>query len=399
MTMTGVSPLSTVQPSEAFPPHADEIAIAMSTALNYDALSAEVDRTVAAALEVAGIAGAKRLFLAGSGDSYFAVLSAAPALARWTGLPVQAMTAMELARYQIPVLGEGDVVVSVSNSGSSSRARECVALAKSRGLATLGITGTLEGPLAKNADAVIHRPVGDIAGIPERYGRCYLNFAEYVAVLQALYVFGIELGLKRGTLAPATVATLRGKLEAAVAVLPATATAIDTTARRVAAEITGTETVFAIGAGPSRGTAAYSAAKFHEQMPINGVHQDLEEWAHLEYFLTYFSWRERSVALVIAPPGNSADRAREIVEGMAGAGGRALLVAPASAAVEGAFAHFEMPEAVDDFLSPMVYHLPAQLLVLYMAHLAGIQNIPLRRTDGFRLIAASSIRDDVTTLA
>ncbi|WP_162244737.1 SIS domain-containing protein [Aureimonas sp. Leaf454] len=381
-----------------FPPHAEEIATAMATALDYPAMAAEVDRTVAAALAHPAIAGARRIFLAGSGDSYFAALSAAPALARWTGLPVQATTAMDLARYQIPVMGEGDLVVSISNSGSSSRARECVALAKSQGLATLGVTGTLEGQLAKTADAVIHRPVGAIADIPERYGRCYLNFAEYVAVLQALYVFGIELGAKRGTLDAGRAAGLRADLEAAVAGLPQAAAKIDATARTVAAEIVGVDTVFAIGVGPSRGTAAYSAAKFHEQMPINGVHQDLEEWAHLEYFLTYFNWRERSVALVIAPPGNSADRAREIVEGMNGAGGRALLVAPASAAVEGAFAHFEMPEGVDDFLSPMVYHLPAQLLVLYMAHLSGIQNIPLRRTDGFRLIAASAIRDDVATL-
>lgn len=384
---------------QSFPPHAEEIETAMRTALRYDVLCAEVDRTVAEALTVPTIANARRLFLAGSGDSYFAALSAAPALSRWTGLPVMATTAMDLARYQIPLMQEGDVVVSISNSGSSSRARECVALAKSKGLPTLGVTGTLEGALAKSADAVIHRPVGDIADIPEQYGRCFLNFAEYVAVLQALYVFGIELGRMRGHLRADDADRLGEDLAASVAMLPDVARGIDVTARRVAAAVLGVDTVFSIGTGPSRGTAAYSAAKFHEQMPINGVHQDLEEWAHLEYFLTYFSWRERSVAFVIAPPGNSADRALEIVEGMAGAGGRALLVAPASARTEGAFAHFEMPEALDEFLSPMVYHLPAQLLVLYMAHLSGIRSIPLRRTDGFRLIAGSQIRDDASTLA
>jgi glucosamine--fructose-6-phosphate aminotransferase (isomerizing) len=306
---------------------------------------------------------------------------------------------MELARYLIPVLQPGDVVVSVSNSGSSSRARECVALARSRGLATLGITGTLDGPLASSAQAVIHRPVGAIAGIPARYGRCYLNFIEYVAVLQALFVFGIELGVRRGALDPPMATRHRADLAAAVGALPGTAMAVDATARRVAEDVVGAETIFAIGAGPSRGTAAYCGAKFHEQMPINGVHQDLEEWAHLEYFLTRFSWRQRAVALVIAPHGNSADRAHEIVDGMAEAGGRALLVAPASSAAAGAFAHFEMPGDIGEFLSPMVYHLPAQLLVLYMAHLSGISQVPLRRTDGFRLIAASAIRDDATTLA
>lgn len=383
----------------SFPPHADDIETAMKSALDYEALVQTVDETVAAALDNRAIAGAKRLFLAGSGDSYFAALSAAPALERWTGLPVQALTAMELARYQMPVCREGDVIVSISNSGSSSRARECVALAKSAGLATLGITGTMEGRLAKSADAVVHRPVGDIAGMPESYGRCFLNFAEFVAVLQALYTFGIELGRQRGHLADDKAKDLRAALTRSVECLPQAAREIDATARDVAQGLVGLHTVFALGAGPSRGTAAYSAAKFHEQMPINGVHQDLEEWAHLEYFLTYFNWREQSVAFVIAPPGNSADRAAEIVSGMKGAGGRALLVAPKSVDGSDAFAHFAMPDDIGDFLSPMVYHLPAQLLVLYMAHLSGITAIPLRRTDGFELISNSNIRDDVASLA
>ncbi|OSP54713.1 SIS domain-containing protein [Pseudoruegeria sp. SK021] len=382
-----------------FPPHAEEIATAMKTALNLEALTETIDATVAAALENPDIAGAKRLFLAGSGDSYFAALSVAPALERWTGIPVQALTAMELARYQMPVCSDGDVIVSVSNSGSSSRARECVALAKSRGLATLGITGTMEGRLAKSADAVVHRPVGDIADIPEAYGRCFLNFAEYVAVLQALYNFGIALGVARGHLSSDTAQALRADLTRSIDCLPQAAMAIDEQARDVAQKILGAHTVFSLGAGPSRGTAAYSAAKFHEQMPINGVHQDLEEWAHLEYFLTYFNWREQSVAFIIAPPGNSADRASEIVSGMAGAGGRALLVAPASVDGSGAFAHFAMPDDIGDLLSPMVYHLPAQLVVLYMAHLSGITSIPLRRTDGFELISNSLIREDVAALA
>lgn len=382
-----------------FPPHADDIETAMKTALDYDALVKTVDGTVATALENPALANAKRLFLAGSGDSYFAALSVAPALERWTGLPVQALTAMELARYQIPVCRDGDAIVSISNSGSSSRARECVALAKSAGLATLGITGTMEGRLAKSADAVVHRPVGEISGMPESYGRCFLNFAEYVAVLQALYTFGIELGRRRGNLSGDEANDLRADLTRSVECLPKAARDIDATARDVAAKVLDVHTIFALGAGPSRGTAAYSAAKFHEQMPINGVHQDLEEWAHLEYFLTYFNWREQSVALVMAPPGNSADRAAEIVAGIKGAGGRALLVAPASVNGSDAFAHFAMPDAIGDFLSPMVYHLPAQLLVLYMAHLSGITSIPLRRTDGFELISNSAIRDDVASLA
>jgi len=130
-------------------------------------------------------------------------------------------------------------------------------------------------------------------------------------------------------------------------------------------------------------------------MPINGIGQDLEEWAHLEYFLT-LKWGARAVVLVVAPPGNSFDRAQEIVKGIANAGGRAIVVssAPASAFPE-AFLYLGLEDNLDEWLSPLSYHLPAQLLVLHMAARAGIPYIPMRRHDATWLIAQGIVRDTV----
>jgi glucosamine--fructose-6-phosphate aminotransferase (isomerizing) len=128
-------------------------------------------------------------------------------------------------------------------------------------------------------------------------------------------------------------------------------------------------------------------------MPLNGIGVDLEEWAHLEYFLT-LKWGARSVVMVIAPPGNSLDRAQEIVQGISGAGGRAIVV-NAGGGAEFPGAHLTVPLDTDisEWLSPLVYHLPAQLLVLHMAALAGIPFLPMRRHDGTRLIAKGIVRE------
>jgi glucosamine--fructose-6-phosphate aminotransferase (isomerizing) len=167
----------------------------------------------------------------------------------------------------------------------------------------------------------------------------------------------------------------------------------------LAEQLDGIDTIWTIGAGPSRGTAQYCAAKFHEQMPINGVCTDLEEWAHLEYFLT-LNWGRRGVVMVIAPPGNSFDRAQEMVAGIAGAGGRAIVVGDQTkAAFPEATAYFDLHlGGMNEFLSPMVYHLPAQLLVLHMARRAGVTHIPLKRPDGAFLIAKGLVRDSTQGL-
>jgi glucosamine--fructose-6-phosphate aminotransferase (isomerizing) len=103
--------------------------------------------------------------------------------------------------------------------------------------------------------------------------------------------------------------------------------------------------------------------------------------------------------MVIAPPGNSLDRAQEMVTGIAGAGGRAIVVTDsASTPFPEAAARFDLGCGGSEFSSPLLYHLPAQLLVLHMARRAGIQAIPLKRQDGAWLIAKGIVRETTTGL-
>jgi glucosamine--fructose-6-phosphate aminotransferase (isomerizing) len=378
--------------------YAADTAYAIEHSLMLPRLRRVVAEHVAAAVADPRVNSAQRILIGGSGDSWFAALGVAPAFRRWTGILTEAKSAMELARYETPLLGPRDLVISVSNSGSSSRARETVLLAKDRGATTLGVTGSMTGALARQADLVVHRPVDDVPALPAHYGRCFLNMTEYLAVLYALYALALELGVKRGHIDSGVQAAQLATIERAMLAQAEIAARIEPGIIALARQLAGIDTIWALGAGPSRGTAQYSAAKFHEQMPINGIGVDLEEWAHLEYFLT-LKWGPRSVALVIAPPGNSLDRAQEMVHGIGAAGGRAIVVdAGAAQGFPPAFARVDLGSDLDEWLSPLVYHLPAQLLVLHMAAQAGIDHIPRRRNDDAWLIAKGIVRDTARSL-
>ena len=388
--------MNIVQPGKRF---AEDVAYAVSHSLDLPNLRAVVADNVARAVADPRVAEARRILIGGSGDSLFGAMSVVPAFRRWTGLYAEAKTAMELARYEAPLLGEGDLVISVSNSGSSSRAREVALLAKDRGAPTVGVTGSLTGALAAQADHVIHRPVHEVEALAPQYGRCFLNMTEYLAVLYALYAFALELGVARGKLDPAQKAAKLSQIEDAILAIPAMAERLEPSIVALADQLDGQDTIWAIGAGPSRGTAQYCAAKFHEQMPINGVACDLEEWAHLEYFLT-LNWGPRSVVMVLAPQGNSLDRAQEMVTGINGAGGRAILVtSDAALPFAPAFGRFDIAQPADELLSPLTFHLPAQLLVLHMAARTDVPHIPLRRHDDAWLIAKGLVRQTTEGLA
>ena len=86
-----------MDPTEASHSYAPDVAVAMEQSLDFPNLRKVVGEHVARAVEDPRISGAKRILIGGSGDSLFGALCVAPAFRRWTGLPVEARSAMELA--------------------------------------------------------------------------------------------------------------------------------------------------------------------------------------------------------------------------------------------------------------------------------------------------------------
>ena len=370
----------------------------LAALLDHRSLVATIDDGLDGALSEPWLGEARRLVFAGSGDSLFAARSVLPALRRWSGIAAEVMAGLEFARYETPLLETGDVLVAISNSGGSSRTREAVALTRDRGIPVLGVTGSLDGPLAAMADRTLHRPVRSAGFDLRGHGRAIVHMAEYFATLRALYGLALRLGVARGRLSARDAHDVRAAIDGVIAAVPTVADDTEADARALAERLhrTGTDTAWVLGAGPNRGTAEYCAAKFHEQVPLNGVPQDLEEWAHLQYFLT-LEWGERGPVVVLAPPGNARDRAEEIVAGIARAGGLAVTVGPGEAA--GAGARLEVTADLPEVLTPLLYHVPVQLLVLHLARLAGVDPTPIRRVDSYELIRGGIVHDRVEGLA
>ena len=336
------------------------------------------------------IAQSKRSYLVGSGDSLFAARSAVPALRRWTGLYIEDRTSIEFSRYEVELLGREDVLIAVSNSGSSTRTREAIILAKKKGIPTVGITGSLEGPLAKSVDIVLHRPVKEFTLAPEDIRRGFLHAAEFCATLYALYVFGLNLGLIRGVIDSEHIKKYESSIHEALTSIGKIANALEKKAIDFVDQYPRLENIWVIGAGPNRGTAEYAAAKFHEQIPINGVPQDLEEWAHLQYFLT-LDWKEKSVIIILAPEGKVLDRCMEILTGVENANGTSVLVTNSSNSLKMSNWDFPISFQIDELLTPLIFHIPSQLMAFHWARKRYVRPTPLRRLDNFWLIREGQI--------
>lgn len=382
--------------SDSFAPH---FKAAVKHGINFPALRQQLSTDIQQLMAQARYRKDAHVWMTGSGDSLFAAQAAIPALRRWSGMRATAVSAMEFARYQIPLITESDIVLGISNSGSSARTREAVILARAKQNLTVGLTGSRTGPLASLADTLLYRPVGDLAQIAPPMRGVFLNMVEYLTTLYALYFAGVQIAVANGAMDSSTVERILSDCETAILSLGELSSRHEPAAAELALELRDLDAIWIIGAGPNQGTARYSAAKFHEQLPWNGIPEDLEEWAHLQYFLT-LTWKQRCAVFVLAPPGNCLDRAEELVRGIVIAGGRAIVVAhPDHKNFPGASRCFDIPGSYDEFLSPLTYHLPAQLLVMHLARQAGGEPTALRRHDGYWLIRQGVVRTDPRSLS
>lgn len=358
------------------------------------------------------VQGVKRIYLVGCGDSYFASLAVRLFYERYVGLPVEPLEAMEFSRYVAPYLDENSLVVGVSNSGKVSRTVEAVARARRRGAHTLAATAYADRPLAQAAHAAV------VAGLPNvratlgsleravtegKLDKADLDWSQPGAAQRMARELGMEgidllmlglgayyasvlilyaLGLRLAQLCPSgevDVESLQAELRRFPATVEETARRQLRPSRELAEQLRAKDTFLVLGAGPSYATALLAAAKLFEQPHLNGVPQQLEEWAHQQFFFT----RPGTPIFVIAPPGASRDRAMEQMTGARDVGATLIAVCDQNddelmVLADHSLPIYGLPEEppLEESFSPLTYVVPGQLFAFAMLQVKGQPPLP-----------------------
>jgi glucosamine--fructose-6-phosphate aminotransferase (isomerizing) len=301
------------------------------------------------------------IFPTGCGDSYYAGLATRLAFEMYSGVRVEPIEALELARYTVDYLPPSSLVVSVSAGGETSRPIEAVRQAHRVGAATLALTGSPDSTLARAADrALVHNEAQ--LRVPAPAGEGTFALGNYLAAAVSLYILAFELGYRSGVLTAARRADLMAEVARAPSIIEATLATTAETARSYAASVAENAAYYLIGGGPSLATALFVGAKLFEMPQVLGVPVELEEWAHEQFFPT----RPGSAAIVVAPPGRSVDRAREQMIGARDVGARVVAICDSHDSETMALADVVLPiegQIAEEF-SPLTYLVPGELLAI-----------------------------------
>ncbi len=299
----------------------------------------------------------RSIYTAGCGDSYYAGLACEMAFAQLCRLPAKALPSMAFARYEAAMLPDGATVFGISNSGGVARSIEAVAMANSAGADTLAITGRPDSLIAQEADAAIAVPIDAMGRSP--------GVRSYTVQLLSLYLCAIELGQQRAVLSDSEATAWRQQLRQVADSMEATIEANDAVIKQLAEDLREQDHWIFVGSGPSLATALFSAAKLVESCGANAWAQDIEEWAHIQFF----NRQERTPTCVIAPPGPSVERAQELLPYIKEVGRYTLLVTSQTKAFDAAHADriLVVPSAVPEVFSPLVDCIAGELLAYYLA--------------------------------
>ena len=112
-------------------------------------------------------------------------------------------------RYRNPVVGPGDLVIGISQSGETADTLAAMRLARERGATVLAITNVMGSQATRDADGVLFTRAGLEIGVAATK-----TFLCQVAVM---YLLGLRLAELRGTLAPERAARARGRAQAPAA--------------------------------------------------------------------------------------------------------------------------------------------------------------------------------------
>jgi glutamine---fructose-6-phosphate transaminase (isomerizing) len=155
-------------------------------------------------IDDAFLRGVRRIIVVACGTSYHAGLIGRYAIEEWARVPVEMDIASEY-RYRNPVVGPGDLVVGISQSGETADTLAAMRLARERGATVLAITNVMGSQATRDAHGVLFTRAGLEIGVAAT--------KTFVSQVAAMYLLALRLAELRGTVEPARLTELVGELK------------------------------------------------------------------------------------------------------------------------------------------------------------------------------------------
>ena len=301
------------------------------------------------------LANVRGIQLVACGTSYYACMVAEYWFEQIAGVPVKIDIASEF-RYREPKLLPGGLAIFVSQSGETADTLAALRYCKQAGLSTAGIVNETTSTIAREVDFVLPIMAGPEIGVA--------STKAFTAMLCTLAAMVIAMGKARGELDNAKERELIGALES-VPRLVGHALQMDKDIAVLARELVKARDVLYLGRGVHYPIALEGALKLKEISYIHAEGYASGELKHGPIALI----DEETPVVFVAPFDRLFDKSLANLEEVAARRGRVTLISDKKGAAEAGQApeHVLIVPDCADFVAPIIYAVPVQLLAYHIA--------------------------------
>jgi glutamine---fructose-6-phosphate transaminase (isomerizing) len=301
----------------------------------------------------------KRIVVVACGTSYHAGLIGRYALEGWGRVPVEMDIASEY-RYRNPVVGPGDLVIGITQSGETLDTLAAMRLARQRGATVLAVTNIMGSQATRDADGVLYTRAGLEISVAATK-----TFVSQVAVM---YLLALRIAELRGTLD----ADRRRELVAALKRIPhAIATVLERcggAVERIAERHFGKDFFLYLGRHTGLAVCLEGALKLKEISYIATDAYAAGEMKHGPIALL----DEDTPVVVVATDSPVLDKVVSNMQEVRVRGAHVIAVATEGADLREHAEEVMFVPATDWMLQPLLAVIPLQLLAYRIARLRGL---------------------------
>jgi len=295
-----------------------------------------------------------KIWMVACGTAHHAGLVGRWAIEHLARIPVESDLASEL-RYRSPLIEGTTLAVAVSQSGETADTLAAAREAREHGSRLLAVTNVVGSTLARDADDVLFLRAGPEIAVA--------STKAYSAMLVALQLLAVNLGLRRRTLAPARAAQLLAEMHRLPALAGEVLSRIEPV-RALAERLAGADHAFFIGRGLDYAVAMEGSLKLKE---ISYLHSEALAAGELKHGTLALVTSQTPVFALVTQRAVY-DKTVSNIQEVRARGGEVIAVAYDDDQEIAKFAeHVLRIPPVDDLLAPALAIIPLQLFAYHVA--------------------------------
>ncbi|AWO00422.1 glutamine--fructose-6-phosphate transaminase (isomerizing) [Chitinophaga alhagiae] len=301
---------------------------------------------------------ANRIIIVACGTSWHAGLVAEYMIEELCRIPVEVEYASEF-RYRNPVVGKGDVIIAVSQSGETADTLVAMESAKEKGAIILGVCNVVGSSIARLSNGGVYTHAGPEIGVA--------STKAFTAQLAVLALIGLRIAQAKGTITPQRFQHLLDELES-VSEKVAAALELNDAVKKIADKYKDAHDFLYLGRGYNFPIALEGALKLKEISYIHAEGYPAAEMKHGPIALV----DENLPVVFVATKDSYYEKIVSNIQEIKARKGKVIAVTTEGDQVIPGMADdvIVVPEA-DELVAPLISVIPLQLLAYHIGVAKG----------------------------